>query len=214
MLVMPANNTGIQVGYLAGRYPGMIGHLYGPGGACGPFGFMPYGLENGRYPAWEKKREWDRGAFVALLDRYRYCGHRPLWAAVPDVVTDRAATLASWAEWVPLLRPYGFPLAFVVQDGMAAADVPAAADVVFVGGSTEWKWRTLRRWCADFPRVHVGRVNGYSGLWQCHDAGAESCDGTGWFRGDQQQLDGLYRYLAEASGERRRPTQAGLWGAA
>lgn len=31
-----------------------------------------------------------------------------------------------------------------------------------------------------------------------HDAGAESCDGTGWFRGDQKQLSGLRRYLYES----------------
>ena len=30
-------------------------------------------------------------------------------------------------------------------------------------------------------------------------AGAESCDGTGWFRGCQRQLAGLKKYLKERS---------------
>src|SRR5690606_19465502 len=85
----------------------------------------------------------------------------PRWLLVPDVVADRDATIARWREWEPKLRPFGFPLAFAVQDGMTAEDVPADADVIFVGGTTDWKWRTVWRWCHDFPRVHVGRVNGY-----------------------------------------------------
>jgi len=58
---------------------------------------------------------------------------------------------------------------------------------------------TLRQWTAAFPRVHVGRVNTERLLWIAHYAGAESCDGTGWFRGDQQQLAGLLRYLEKSS---------------
>ena len=86
-----------------------------------------------------------------------------------------------------------------VQDGMEPGDVPAEAGVVFVGGSTEWKWRTVRDWCDAFDRVHVGRVNTNGKLWECHEAGAESCDGTGWFRGDQRQLRGLIAYLERSS---------------
>lgn len=31
MIVMPANNSKLEVGYLAGKYAGRLGHLYGPG---------------------------------------------------------------------------------------------------------------------------------------------------------------------------------------
>lgn len=201
---MPADNSGVEVGYLAGRYPGRVGHLY-----CdrtkGPWPFVPYALDNGAYGAWKNGRAWDGGRFRLALEYYRHRRPRPRWVAVPDVVADRPGTLARWGEWAPRLRgEYGWPLAFVVQDGMAAADVPADADVVFVGGTTEWKWRTMERWAADFPRAHVGKVNHYWGLWRCHDAGVESCDGTGWVRGDQRQLRRLYQYFAEASGERPR----------
>lgn len=34
---MPSNQTGISMGWLAGRYPGMLGHLYSPGAQVGPF---------------------------------------------------------------------------------------------------------------------------------------------------------------------------------
>jgi hypothetical protein len=83
---------------------------------------------------------------------------------------------------------------------MTPRDVPANAHTVFVGGSTPWKWRNLKTWTSEFPHVHVGRVNTHRLLWMAHMAGAESCDGTGWFRGCQQQLRGLWRYLEESHG--------------
>jgi hypothetical protein len=211
--VMPANNTGITTGWLAGRWPGRIGHLYSPGGQRGPFHFISYALDNGAYGAHLKKQPFDVAAWRSLLDWAKLSGRAPLWALVPDVVGDRLATLAAWDEYSPVLRSYGWPLAFAVQDGMTYSDVPRDASVVFVGGSTDWKWKTMADWCAAFPRVHVGRVNTYRRLWDCHDAGAESCDGTGWMRGSQLQLRGLLAYLEESSyGEKRRAEQMRIFG--
>lgn len=108
--------------------------------------------------------------------------------------------LAAWKEHAPRIAAAGYRLAMAVQDGMTADDVPPDAAVVFVGGSTEWKWRNLRHWTTSFPRVHVGRVNTEKYLWRAHEAGAESCDGTGFFRGRREQLDGLIRYLEQSTG--------------
>jgi hypothetical protein len=43
-------------------------------------------------------------------------------------------------------------------------------------------------------------VNGDK-LWDCYQAGAASCDGSGWFRGDQQQLTKLENFLKFRAGE-------------
>ncbi len=94
---------------------------------------------------------------------------------------------------------------------MGVADVPSDADVVFVGGSTEWKWRTMRGWCADFPHVHVARVNTYKLLYRAHDAKAKSTDGTGFVMGDQRQWRGLCAYHAECAGELSRVIQGQLF---
>lgn len=193
---MPANNTGIVVGWMAGTYPGRIGHLFSPGAQRGPFPFMPYAFDNGAFGAGDA---WEEAPWFKMLDWGRLSGQRPLWALVPDVVGDRLRTLRKWDIYAPQLARYGWPLAFAVQDGMTSRDVPRDASVVFVGGTTEWKWATAARWCKDFPRVHVGRVNTYRRLWDCHDAGAESCDGTGWTRGDQRQHRGLLAYLEEST---------------
>ena len=207
---MPASNTGVRTGYLAGRFPGKMGHLFSPGDQKGPLEFMRYALDNGAYSAFTSKKEWDEAAWIRLLDWAKISGQAPLWALVPDVVGNRVATLANWERYRATAARYNWPLAFAVQDGMEPIDVPASADVIFVGGSTEWKWRTVGLWCATFPRVHVGRVNSYKRLWQCHDLGAESCDGTGWMRGDQVQYRGLLAYLEESTGNAKRVMQLEL----
>ena len=205
MLVMPRNNRGIQIGYLCGKYPNRLGWLISPDGWRKPPSWMPYALDNGAFGAWLNKREWDEQKFIDLLDRAK--SHtRPRWVAVPDVVADAEATKAKWVEWHRRIRSImNVPLAFVVQDGMTADDVPVTAEVIFVGGSTEWKWRNLRHWTQHFDRVHVGRVNSERLLWMAHDAGAESCDGTGWMRGGEDRLEELERYLRLSTRNDKRP---------
>lgn len=199
MRVMPANNCKALVHYWAGRYPGHLGHLYGLEGFRGPWPWLPYALDNGRFPVWSKGLQWDEGAFLALCDRAAAADHAPLWVAVPDVVADRNRTLHEWDRWAPRLEGYGWPLAFVVQDGMTPADVPGGAEVVFVGGTTAWKRRTIPLWTGAFERVHVGRINTARWLWWCARHGVESCDGTGWLRGDPAQLAGLQIFLERHS---------------
>lgn len=206
MIVMLANNTGIRTGYLAGKYSGKIGHLISPGSERGPFEFINYSLDNGAF----RPQGFQAEPWLKLLEWAKLSGQAPSWVLVPDVVGDRDGTLANWREYSPVAARYGWPLAFAVQDGMEARDVPRNAEVIFVGGSTFWKWRTVSEWCKAFQRVHVGRVNVYRRLWECHDAGAESVDGTGWMRGDQRQYRGLCAYLAESTGEKNRSVQGSL----
>lgn len=194
---------------MAAAYPNAMGHLFSPGGERTPF--LPYALDNGAFPCWLSGKPWDRTSFIALLDKVATWAEPPLWVLVPDVVADKTATLANWKEWEPIVRAYGWPLAFAVQDGMHEHDVPTDADVVFVGGSTKWKWQTASMWGYSFPRVHIGRVNSYRLLWRAFEAGAESCDGTGWFRGDQRQLAGLDQFLGEFTKGHRKHPQAVLF---
>lgn len=204
MIVMPSNNSSMHLGWLAGRYPGRIGWLLGPTGWRTPHRWMTFACDNDRFGAWEKNIPWDEAAYIDMLSKAAACRVAPRWLLVPDLVADRDGTLEEWAKWSPRLKRYGWPLAFAVQDGMTQADVPSDAAVVFVGGTTEWKWATAWDWCKHNRRVHVGRVNSYRLLWNCHDAGAESCDGTGWFRGNQEQLAGLEQYLEESTERGRR----------
>lgn len=203
VIVMPSNNTCWLVHYMAGRY-GHVGHLYGPTRIENPLPHLPFALDNGAYGAFVNQTPWDRWKFVAHVERYAFMGLRPSWVVVPDVVADKDATLTKYAEWAPILRDgYHLKLALAVQDGMTIEDVRSLSikpDLVFVGGTTEWKWSTMETWAKSWPRVHVGRVNGREGLDRCAAAGVESCDGTGWFRGHTAQILDLARFLAKQAG--------------
>lgn len=194
-MVMPSNNTSALVRQLGRLFPGNMGLLIGPGGWREPTHYLPYALDNGAYPAYTKGIEWTAVEWRNLLDRASTSRIKPLWCAVPDCVADAEATKKMWREWSPFVVEQGFKRAFVVQDGMTAVDVPPDADVVFVGGSTAWKWSTVATWASSFPRVHVGRVNTLKWLMRCDEVGVESIDGTGWFRGDIQQTRELVQYV-------------------
>ena len=108
MMVMVSNQTGIEAGFLAATYPGLIGHIYSPRGERGPWSFMPYALDNGAWPAHKNKRPWSEPEWRYLLQWAAMSGQRPLWAVVPDVVGNRDETLANWPKYVDRVRGYGF----------------------------------------------------------------------------------------------------------
>src|SRR5687767_7253025 len=152
-MVMPANHSSAIVHYWAGKFPGKMGWLIGPTAMpkTKMREWMPFALDNDAFTAWSKKQPWNETAWRKMLESVRRSGFSPLWALVPDVVADRDATLLLWGRFASVVSGYGWPLGFAVQDGMTPADVPSNADVVFVGGSTEWKWRTVKIWASNFP---------------------------------------------------------------
>lgn len=200
MRLLLANNTGREARRLLAAFPDRIGHLIAPGGWRTPF--PTYGVDNGAWPAFKNGRPWAEGPFRRLVERIRAHvaagGAAPAWVLPPDVVCDADATLASWARWAPELRALGWPLGFVVQNGMTAGDVPTDAAIVCVGGDTDWKRETAAYWCAHFPRVHVLRCTTERWLWHFHRCGVESTDGN-VFMGDRSQLDGIWYYLTDSS---------------
>jgi hypothetical protein len=205
MIVMVSNQTNPTFHEIAKRYTGQVGHLYSVPGWRDPLRhpWFPHALDNGAWSAFKNGKEWPEDKYRAMLDKAAACPIAPLWAVVPDVVTDRDATLLKWDVWAPIVSGYGFRLAVAVQDGMVPDDVPDDADVVFVGGSTEWKWGTLDTWrdlCKSTNRIfHVARVNTGRRLWRCHHAGVDSIDGTGWWHDGQKAQ--LVEYLRSVNGE-------------
>lgn len=193
MIIMPSNNTGFDAGLLFGRYPDRLAHLHSVDSIREPKQGIPWALDNGVFGAFTSGRTWSEEPLYSFLDSY--AAWKPSWVVVPDWVGDREKTLELWDQHAPALKAFGVPLAIAVQDGMTPADVPTDADVVFVGGSTSWKWRNLPMWTKAFKRIHVGRVNSLRLLLMAEKSGAESCDGTGWFR-DPTRTKELEFYLS------------------
>lgn len=122
-----------------------------------------YALDNGAWHAYLHKTEWDSVKFRTAFDRY---GEGADFVVLPDVVGDGVESLQDSLLWLPRLRHDCRLLLLPVQDGMKASDVQPYLNEkvgIFVGGTTEWKLRTIMSWGAVAARVgcylHVGRVN-------------------------------------------------------
>jgi hypothetical protein len=117
------------------------------------------------------------------------------WAIVPDVPGNGLKTLERWHQYAQQVVDCEISPAIAVQDGMTPAQVKElrgpAPEVICVGGTTEWKWGTVDEWVKAFPRVHVLRCNSPEKLHYLESIGVESCDGTGWNRGNRVQTEGI-----------------------
>lgn len=131
--------------------------------------------------------KWDEWRYRAMLDRIR--GRKGcLFVTAPDVVGDAKQTLSRFWEWFYEIQD--FPVAFVLQDGIRAVDVPyGVIAAVFVGGTTEFKMgeyaaRIVREAKDAGKWVHMGRVNSYERARYAEWLGCDSIDGTqfSWFR--------------------------------
>lgn len=223
---MPSSNSSAIVHYWQGKYGG-LGHLYSPfylskgekikAKSWKPYPHLPYALDNGKFICFDQGVAWDRDMFIAHCERILSFSQKPLFIVVPDEVGNSEETLKLWELWCPRLRRYKVPLALAVQDGMILETVlkldsfDPETDFIFVGGSTEWKLKTLNQWTANFLKVHCGRVNTWKRLWQCKEAGCQSVDGTGWFRGWKADLDGLELFLKVQAGVEQMPDQLKLF---
>jgi len=195
MMIMPANNTGWHWHCLA-RETGLVGHLYSPGAQRNPKPWIPYCLDNGAYKCFTDGVPFNWDAWRNLVCWAKTQTQQPRWAIVPDVVADAVATLEQYDEYRAELGD--IPPALAVQNGMMPADVrnlSAQPSIICIGGTTEWKWETVEMWAAEFPRIHMLRVNQPSRLDYLHGLGVESCDGTGWNRGNEVQKNGVERFL-------------------
>ena len=199
---MPANSTGWPWHVLA-RETGKIGHLYSPTHQRGPWGWIPYALDNACFSLWNPAdntfnedlwnsrgtHHWHHLLFWAMSNK-----QKPRWAIVPDRPGNWEATKNKWVIYSRFIVNAGIPTAVAVQNGAVPEDVrklKPLPEVICVGGSTDWKWETAEMWIKSFPRVHVLRCNSPTKLHWLENLGCESTDGTGWNRGDRTQTEGL-----------------------
>ncbi len=115
----------------------------------------------------------------------RYAGlPNCLFAVVPDVPRDAEATALLFNAWLGTYQRFGYPVAFVAQDGIEHTRIPYDSfDVLFIGGSNQFKYsKVLRDVVAEAKRrgkwVHHGRVNTRERIVYSTLIGCDSYDGT------------------------------------
>jgi hypothetical protein len=106
-----------------------------------------------------------------------------LFATAPDVVGDHQATIERSIPMLGRIRAAGFKSAFCAQDGWEEKTTPwDDFDVLFVGGTTEFKFKGGRAAVhaaqRHGKRTHMGRVNSLDRLAAAAAIGCDSADGT------------------------------------
>lgn len=163
----------------------------------------------GNSPEHVHGRAWamDNGAFSGLdvplflrmLRAYQpYQGahgyHACRFVTAPDVVGNAAETLELFLDWERVIHAWGWPVAFVGQDGLHLVDVPwDSMEAVFLGGSTAWKLGRTARDLAAYAKarglwVHMGRVNSQARLRYAMRIGCDSVDGSSFSRWSQRYI--------------------------
>ena len=126
---------------------------------------------------------------------------RCLFATAPDVVGNAATTLDRSMPVLPMLRRLGYPAALVAQDGLESLVIPwDAFDVLFIGGSTEWKLSAVAAGIVAEAKargkwVHMGRVNSWRRLQYAASIGCDSADGTFLAFGPAKNLPRLRSWI-------------------
>jgi hypothetical protein len=122
---------------------------------------------------------YDDDRYIKHLLRFERC----LFAVAPDVVGDHAATVERSLPMLTRIRSVGHKVAFCAQDGWSEDTTPwSCFDVLFVGGTTEFKFRGGRAAVAAAKRrgklTHMGRVNSMERLRAAASIGCDTADGT------------------------------------
>lgn len=143
----------------------------------------------------------------AYLTRMAPAANRCEFAVAPDVVGDAAGTLERSRPWLAKIRELGYPVAYVAQDGFWATEVPwDEFDVLFIGGSTEFKLGPEAAAAVAEARrrgmqVHMGRVNSRKRMAYAQSIGCTSVDGTYAVFGPEENLPKLLRWSRELAME-------------
>lgn len=146
-------------------------------------------LDNGAWTDFTHKRPFAADRFWNEMQRVRKFDIRPDFAVCPDLVAQGLKSLDFSMGWRKDL-PDDLLWYLAVQDGMEPQHVRPVIEKfagLFVGGTSEWKMRSVPGW-AKLARetgrlLHVGRVNTLPrAFYVAEVCGADSFDGTNWQR--------------------------------
>ena len=141
----------------------------------------PYALDNGAWGCFQRGEPFDSDSFLWAYERVSEGAD---WIVAPDIVGKGQESLRLTKQWLPRLNHPRVLIA--VQDGMKPQDIDDIMDEdsrgLFIGGSTEWKLKSLPMWGHYAQRrglyMHVARVNTIGRLQTCRHFKADSIDGS------------------------------------
>lgn len=176
-----------------------------------PSAYPFFAVDNGAYSAWKQGKRWNPATFLHILTRCAEEGRTPEFAVLPDIVgggEDSLRLSMAWHEALDATFP-GFRWALAVQDGMDEDMVRRICgawgwienvSTVFVGGTMDWKLRTMNQWVVfaheEGMECHVGRIGTVDRMVMADVLGADSIDSTTWVQRNGSLRDHVEAYRA------------------
>lgn len=169
--------------------------------------FRCWGADNGCFSATTR---FDDIRYIYWLLSLRSNAGSCLFATAPDVVGNHEKTWERSKPWLGTIKTLGFPAAFVAQDGFDGSQPVdwAMIDVLFVGGTTEYKLgeqavSAIRKAQELGKKVHVGRVNSKKRVEIFNSLKVDSIDGTYLIFGPDTNFPNLERWMKSANDYRQ-----------
>lgn len=150
---------------------------------------------------------WDEQKWWAWLEQNAHRADTCAFAVAPDIVGDAWRSRMRSQPWLQPIRDLGYPVAYVIQDGAELHPIPwSEFDVLFIGGTTDWKLGPavrdlVRQAKAREKRVHMGRVNSLRRLRYADAIGCDTADGTYITYGPDVLLPRLLSWLDDVNNQ-------------
>jgi len=161
---------------------------------------MKCALDNGAYISWRRGYPFFESIFMKTLEKCYKMSLDLDFIVVPDIVAGGMKSLDFSCSWLDRLK--GSKLALAVQDGICQRAVElyfelSAIETIFVGGTAEWKWRTLGQW-KEFAEkhdknLHVGRCGTLDNLMKANAVGVNSVDSSSFVRNESWHIIDSFR---------------------
>ena len=152
---------------------------------------VPCALDNGAFQCSRRGFPFMESVFLATLDKAYEVGLRLDFIVCPDIVGGGKRSLDFSLTWATGRLATAPMLALAVQDGMEPDSliefrVQDSFSHIFIGGSIEWKWKTVDAW-VDFAhergmKAHIGQAGRLQHLIAADRSGADSVDSTSLVR--------------------------------
>lgn len=178
------------------NYPEYFGHLVTPYTKPKIETGRLWGMDNGAFNGKFNERLWKQ-----TLEKYKGFKKRCLFVVSPDSYMNAIETMELYRHYGWRIKSDGWKVAFVAQDGQESFRMPEY-DVLFIGGSTEWKLSDGAKNCILKAQkknkwVHVGRVNTGKRIRHFQLLGVNSIDGTALAFGEDKNFKWINKQLAQ-----------------
>lgn len=157
----------------------------------------PFFYDNGAYSAFVNEQEWNSEVFLYGLKNLMFYERQPDFCVLPDIVAGGRSSLKRSIIWLDFLihrYPNYIKWYLAVQNGIKQSDIKDIIkseyiDGIFVGGTLEWKLKTLPDW-VEFANIsnkniHVGRIGTLKRLLYCERLGVNSVDSSNFIKHDK-----------------------------